>query len=362
MRKKILIWGMVGLVVIVALIIFFGRRSAPANPTDSDIQINQRVDLEGDLFSDLTLLSQEPVLDYWVVGDSIITITDEGIIEKDDRPLTERPVANFSGGSVSFDGTKILVESGYPFKQVFSLFNIAKGQWEPSLPINTVAADFSPNSNKIIYLADSGKISQLILLDLDSDESAEVARLAQKDLRLDWIAPNTLLLKERGSSLIRSSLFAYNLDSQTVSSLIKDEMGLDSSWFGPDLGLIITKGQLRLLSSGGEPLALVNARTVPSKCEVALNSNVLYCAVPADPEPAVLPDSYLKRSVTSEDAIHIIPLGEFLVGANEILQASDFIFSPTPFDARNLQVGNKKLFLINQFDGKLYFFNLEKVR
>lgn len=202
----------------------------------------------------------------------------------------------------------------------------------------------------------------------------------QQDLVPRWLNQNTVLLSEKSSALIGSSLWKYDVGRKSFIALETNKPGLQSAWnTSGTLGLVFgTKqsgrgGDLMLTDGSGKVLYRINFLTLPSKClfaekasalpsaststvplKQAPGKEILYCAIHRDPEKlrtSQLPDSYEKRELFTSDDFYMIDLGS---GNTSPV----FVDPEKDLDADNLKIFNNKLFFVNRFDARLYAISL----
>ena len=169
-----------------------------------------------------------------------------------------------------------------------------------------------------------------------------------------------MVIAERPSALVPSSIWKYDPTTRALSTLVNQERGAMfarsangaftlSSRTLPDgsISLIYEK----VASKERRPLRFA---TIPPKCFLEGGRAVLYCGVPVSlPPRAMMPDDYLKRKFYADDRIVRIDLED--ISVTEI---------PTGFDApidiyepRNIA---GTLVFANRIDGSLYAIDLPR--
>ncbi len=306
----------------------------------------------------LKILGTKLVSDYWIeaAGEAIFYISPDGFISRlgpdgTEERLLDQPLNNLLSLQPSFNQEFILMELGSRLNPVFSILDIKNLSWTP-LPEDTVAAAWSPNDLRLTYLKETGAIASINILNAANDQTSEVFRLAQKDLGLEWLAPDKIYLTQRPAAGLISSLWSLNIKDRTLTPIVVDEPGLMILW-APDgeLGLKFTSvfrsGRLDLIDGSNKSLgAPVFSSALPQKC--VFHDTVLYCAVPQNiPASAILPDDYLKRKFYSQDALLAWDRNTDKIRVLDDGQKS-------LIDAEQLTKQGNKLFFINRYDRKLY--------
>lgn len=306
--------------------------------------------------SEINVLASN-VLDHWLntKTNSIYAINYLGQILKlsgDESELVSgQALNNLNSISVSPDGSKIIAKFNYPELPTFSMYDTISKIWKP-LPKNVISAAWSPNSEQIAYLDNSGKSGKLAILTVSSNKTQEVAKMTQKNMDLAWIKPDEIIFYQPFYNESPSSMWAINISKKTVKSIFKDEIGLDIIWSKTDdLGLKLTNNaqapKLSLIDKLGNALSDISFVTLPEKCSI--EQMKIYCGVPQSKpaEGIILPDDFYKKSFYSKDDIYMIDLGSGNVNSlfNGDQMAVD-VYHPIP--------ENGKLLFINRFDNNLY--------
>ncbi len=312
----------------------------------------------------IKILSDKPIFDYWLsystssATPEIFYINQEGQIlkvkEGEDEIIVQYPIENFQSIKVGSDGKQILVKFGGLLSPFFSIFNAETKIWQPlSNDIAMVAADFSPDAKKLVYLDKSGN---LMLKDLVNTKAKDtkVILINQKDFDLEWISAEKIILTPKPSALYLASAWVVDIKNKTINLLAEAE-GLMINWSATGkLGLeFLSKskgreGSLNMIDEQGKIKANFDEKflTLPSKC--LLSEPKLYCAIPREiPPKTVLPDDYLKKEFYSRDFIYQIDVNQNSL--TEIYAKAEPII-----DAVRLNLLDNKLLFINRYDNKLY--------
>ena len=307
-------------------------------------------------------ITEERIFDYWInktAGEAyyisendsqIFRISSSG--EKIDTG--SKAIGNLSYIKPSADGSKVLIAFGYP-NTTFAIYDTNAKNWL-ALPAGTTAASWHSNlSGQIAYLRDNGAGSRLSTLNLLTGKVSEVLRISQKDIDLDWANPDIIYFKERPSTKINTSIWAYNLKNKSFSVLAREEKGLILKWLkGGELGLKLSGGLIGLVDGKNQPISLLELITLPEKCAFSSLENLIYCAAPEINAVSIdmiknLPDEYLKGNFSFKDIIYA-------------LSATDRVPAPIigstankePIDAIHLEIVNGNLYFLNRYDNKLY--------
>lgn len=314
----------------------------------------------------LKFVSDQPIFDYWIYATStkqIFYLNQEGKILKvkesgEDEIVSPQIIENLQQIKSSNDGSRVLIKSGSADPPQFNIFNAAEKIWE-LLPSEIIAADFSPDNQKIAYLKTNNDKSDLIIQTFGATKTETIISIFQKDSDLKWLNENTILLLPKPSSEFNAEIWAVNTKNKTLNVLASGR-GLITNWSADgSLGIKFSVDQKRnsrldLIDTQGTLRANFDFSTLPEKCLIA-NEEKIFCAVPQSnnsiKEP-ILPDDYLKRAVYFEDFIYVMNLKE---------NNFEMIYSgPEPIiDAFRFSSADNQLFFINRYDNKLYGLTLE---
>lgn len=168
-----------------------------------------------------------------------------------------------------------------------------------------------------------------------------------------------VVIAERPSALVPSSIWKYDPTTRTIATLINEERGAMIARSANGAFLLSSRtladGSVSLIyekttSKERRPLRFA---TIPPKCFLE-NRAVLYCGVPLSlPARSVMPDDYLKRKFYTDDRIVRIDLESITV--TEIPTGID-----TPLDLYEPARIADALVFINRIDGALYAINLPR--
>ena len=200
------------------------------------------------------LLSDEEAFDYWILRPSptststqisqIFYLTADGRILKaqkeKDELIASQPIQDLQSIRPSRDGSLVLVKFGSVISPQFSILNIIERSWQP-LPLNVRAADFSPDSAQIALLVSANGKNDLVIQNLKPPApqkgkaaplptSRRILSLYQKGLNMTWISPEKILLNERPSATVLSSLWQIDIKQGEIDPLINEEQGLLIKW------------------------------------------------------------------------------------------------------------------------------------
>ncbi len=308
----------------------------------------------------LQALEDFPIFDYWInveTGD-FYYVTLAGQVVKETEAgerstVNSQIITRLNRVTASPNGRYALAKFNYPNLPTFGIFNTATDSWQP-LPENTIAAAWSPDSQRLIYANENS----LNILNLSNGRSSKALDLTQKALELDWVSDELVFLSVPASVEHASSIWSLNLSNNRLTPLFEDEIGLTAKWFeNSDLGLALFSVNrspfISLVDHAGEVLNVFNFTTLPSKCLIYLGSK-LYCAVPKNIGlNTELPDDYYKKSVYFDDALYEIDLTG--AGVFELTTENKNV----AIDAEHLEVYAGRLYFKNRIDNRFYSFNLE---
>lgn len=308
--------------------------------------------------SPFSTVMKNPVFDYWVNAKTgaIYYLDFSGQVFKageSDKPANSQTLNNLNSLQISADGTLALAKFNYPALPTFSIFNTVTNAWQP-LPEGTLAAAWAASTSQLAYL--DSKAGSLKILNIASQKTQEVIKLNQKDVKLYWVNPSTILVQISTPSIeMPSSLWSLDLKTKLLKPLFKEELGLVLNWslvgnYGLKLISVSRIPQISLINQAGGILKDLSFITLPEKC--AFGDGKIYCGVPRFIRDGIqLPDDYYKKAVYFQDDIYSIDL---ISGESALLLKGDDIL----IDTQHLSLGNGKLYFLNRYDSKLYNLSL----
>ncbi|MDP3947410.1 MAG: hypothetical protein Q8Q41_01810 [bacterium] len=324
-----------------------------------------------------TVVSLGPVFDYFQTQSGIIVLKENGEVLRA-KDGTEEVLSPASSdvpfmASISFDKQYLLVGFGTKDFPQFSIYDISKKTWLPlrigegTSPV--ADAVWAPQGLRVAFLEKSGDQWSLGTISFAAPQTPKgattttpspgalvnpvirrLATLAILDARLTWVIPEKIYLTSIPSAFSRGFLMEYDLQKNVARLLFSDELGLSLRFRGD--GALGVKFSLRgqtpsLVSVDGsaKTLRALPFITLPEKC--AISETILYCAVPALPVGAQLPDDYHQKAFAVRDALVMMSLSDGTV----VTLADQNV---AELDATHLTVTNDDLFFINEHDKKLY--------
>lgn len=399
-------------ILVVAGYYFRSRQSVPASQPDQSAGLPIAADQAGQLpatqtqsttgtqgqqatqqsASKLTLVSQNPALDYFVdKGTNVFIAQPDGKIVKISggskaEAMSSGPISNIISASFSFDGKMVLaIISGNKLE----VFNADNKTWR-LYNYAVQSADWAPDSHRIAFLS-PGETGALYLLDADSANASPVllSRIRQEDMNLNWMYPTKIFLSDSPSANWNSSLWSFDVSKKTLSPMILAKPGLETAWSSstPAVGIALISnangqgGQLQLVDQSGIQTQALNFLTFPSKCSfynkpvqapaaatsVAATTTaktiqapktklMMVCGVPRDVQPLMnnpLPDAYQKKSFFTSDNFFEIEVATGNVN-------TVFNDETANADSSDLKIFNQSVFFINRLDQKIYSVSLPK--
>ena len=369
MKKPIFILVVIMIIAAVGFGVYFGWKKSKEILTPSSD--NQQFVIDNQQFSTSTIpkpklriVSDQPVFDYFISRSSdIFYITSQGHIfkvnEKEDELISDKNIENIIDVKADKNGAMIIVKYGNFNSPKVDVFDIEKKVWQ-SIGNNSVsAADFSPDSLKIIYAEkkDSG-ISDLMTKDLNlaKPKTIKIMSLFYLPFDLQWVNTDNILLISAPSAGYVGEIWQLDLKTKAVK-IFANSFGLMLKWpIGGDSGLLFNsaKNQISLIDSNAKKKADIEILTLPDKCFV--NSAMIYCAVMQNysdilPKPA-LPDDYFKKAFYSIDKIYAIGIVD---NSSEIILSDEEL---PIVDAVNLSLSGNNLLFINRYDNRIYSLDL----
>lgn len=327
------------------------------------------------------LVAQNKTADYFIDKDNAISLIqpDGQVVQVRNgqtTTLSSTPIANLAHASFSQNGQFVLATFGGTSAQQQSVFGVVAKSWQPLDPKIKNPA-WSPSDSQIAYLIPRGGRDALETLDVSKTQAKpkELFTLHGQDLVLDWLNANQIMLGERASARVPSSLWRFDIKNKTLTPILVDQTGLETTWNASGTRGVMMTGsvgaQMSLVDQNGTALRLFTFFTLPSKClfrdeivkatstsasAATSTGQFLYCAVPRDTETLQrnqLPDAYQKRAIFTSDDFYKINLADGSI-------AAFFKDESKHLDAYNLKFFNNRIFFVNRFDEKLYAISLEE--
>lgn len=310
----------------------------------------------------LKVISDQLVFDYWTaVSGDVFYISREGkifkVAEKDDELISDRNFANLINIKTAKDGAMLIIKYGDLNSPKMEIFDAAKAIWQP-LADNIVAADFSPDNSKLVYLEKAANgVSNLMTKDLNvsKPKTSKILSLTQLGFDIKWLSLEKILLMPAPSVDYISEIWQVDIKNKTIKPFLSNK-GLIVKWsVESDLGLQLnSRNQLNLIDNNGNIKANIEISSLPDKC--VLTDHKIYCAVMQNyldilPKP-VLPDDYLKKAFYSRDKIYAISMTD---NSSEMILSDEL---PPAVDAVNLSIAGNNLLFINRYDNKVYSLEL----
>ena len=304
----------------------------------------------------MRVISDGEIFDYWLTYSTssprIFYVNGDGKIfeaeEEADKLITEVSANDFQSVESSTDGKYILIKSGSLTKPQWSIFDTAEYVWQTI--DGAVAAAFSPDSKKLVYLKENG---DLIVKDIFSSQATKIISFNQKDFSLRWLSEKGIILTSKPSAYYFSEAWELNPETKTLKK-ISEGWGLMTRWSNDGkLGVqFATNPQrndsLNLIDSQGAVVARFTFSSMPDKCFIT--QPIIYCGVSQSNNYAgtiTLPDDYLKRAVHFNDFIYRLDTEK---NSMEPIFAE---YEPS-LDITHLTAFGNQLFFINRYNNKLY--------
>ena len=273
------------------------------------------------------VVSNDPALDYFVTPANIVEIikpdgTMEVVSNNASTVVSTTTFSNIISAAFSYDGEKGLVTTRNGTSTQTSVFDFVKNSWT-NVPGGAESPAWSPVDHRVAYLAPSSSGSEtLAMVDMGATSSKPIAlaTLAMENSTLQWSGKNTIIISDRPSAFVAGSIWSFDIPSKTLSSVVYESLGAESTWDASGLALLFSAksdsagGVLTFLSATGAQNKLSLA-TLPSKCVFGKPAsatgtvNLFYCAVPDDQNVfslARLPDEYDQKIYFTDDDFYSI--------------------------------------------------------
>jgi hypothetical protein len=320
---------------------------------------------------------ESPVSDFFVNSENeVLFVQTDGQIGEFSNGTTTlispAKIQNLISADFSFDGSKILLVYGDASIPKISIFDIKESIWQP-LTDSFKSVSWAPHDLRFAALTQD----RIITIDTGKKGNPikEISKFRAQDAALDWAASDKIIIKEKGSYLVRGSVWVFDLKTNALTSAVSEKFGVDTVWSRTgDYALVLSSeserdpGVLRLINSKKEEIAELNFLTVPSKCSFyktgnasssASSSNsssvLMACGIPRDQSGLgnySLPDDYYMKKFFTQDNFYSIELS---TGKVKTLFSENGI----AWDGTRLKIFGDKLFFINRYDNRLYGISLD---
>ncbi|MBI5401754.1 hypothetical protein HZB05_02945 [Candidatus Wolfebacteria bacterium] len=332
----------------------------------SEIQVPSTT---GEITGNLTAISKNAVINYWIMNATSTTATSTSLIfyitangnifkinGNKEEIVSDLQINNLRSIKVSADGKVVLIKSGSGDNLRFDIYDSSRNVWlQPILGI--IAADLSPDGKQIVYLTSNGQKSAALMtqeVGASKKKPSQILSINQIDFDLKWLETNRILFIPKSSVDYQSEIWQVDVRTKTLSQLMSAN-GLMVNWakLGETAVRFFSIGRdytLDFIDNKGNVRGVFQFKTLPDKCFIASPTQI-YCAIPRDQEVfsrLIFPDDYLKRAIYFQDSVYLI---DFAQNQFHPLFDAD---EPT-IDAINLSIlNNNQLLFINRYDGKLY--------
>src|SRR3989344_6127267 len=207
MKKPIFILVVIIIIAAVGFGVYFGWKKSkeiltPSSDNQQSVIDNQQFTTSTIPEPKLRIISDQPVFDYFISRSSdIFYITSQGHIlkvnEKEDELISDKNIENIIDVKADKNGAMIIIKYGNLNSPKIDIFDVEKKIWQSIGNGSVSAADFSPDTSKIIYAEkkDSGA-SELITKDLNSAKPkiVKIMSLFYLPFDLQWVSVNNILL------------------------------------------------------------------------------------------------------------------------------------------------------------------------
>ncbi len=175
------------------------------------------------------------------------------------------------------------------------------------------------------------------------------------DAQVSAYGKNTVIIAEKPSAAVPTSIWAFNTKTKTLTTIIDRKRGamIAYSRNGNYLLTAHTNDNGRTLSLIFENVPKKEQRplrfiTLPSKCALHEDQPIVYCGIPqALPAGTILPDDYLKKKLYTDDRIVMVDFDNLKV--QEIGKIGD-----DQIDVSYPLIIKNALFFTNRYDEKIY--------
>ena len=323
-------------------------------------------ELDAPASSRLSVVSDRQILRYWFDSSdhALHIFTTTGELLRVSQGEEERIFAlgtPTSSVTPSPRGEAIIIETGYPTKPLFSVFNLTTRK-TTFLPTGTTAAAWNPSGTEVVIMWEAPAASRasvgLYRVPLKTFKPQLVLPITLFDIVLDWPQTNAVFVSTRFGGQTTGGLWRLDLQKKTMVAVLPEVSGFLTAWTVDgkyffetdakqrDVGLV-QPATLSRLSTG--------LSSVPEKCAGAAAGQFV-CAAPALNNAPLNPLVYLQRAQHSTDTIILLSLR-----AGELIPSLvyDGLSEQPSVDATQLRTIGNTLYFVNRYDQKLYSLPLE---
>lgn len=230
---------------------------------------------------------------------------------------------------------------------------------------NIKEVSFSPQRNKIIYSIYENNGGSILISNSNGTNKRKVFSSALREWLLSWSTETNAIISTKPSGFANGFAYTLNTASGEITKLVGNVAGLTilPSPKNPNSFLVGTGGGSVSLSflkknTASDDQLLVISRTLPEKCVWSnKDSDIVYCAVPANIPTGVYPDDWYQGSTSFNDTIWKINVNTaqtnlVVIPEREVSEILDII---------NLELSNNDSYLtfLNKKDLSLWGYQIE---
>lgn len=307
---------------------------------------------------DLTpaLVGGSDVFDFWLDGSgSIDYATTDGKILRIQADGSEERLSSFLLKDVvsfmpSERGDKVLIAARDDTQTTFKIFNTVARSWK-ALPEGTIAANWGPDDNTIVYAKKTpSDLLAINLLGLDTGISKQIITYnSSPDIDIYYADTGFIYIIDKPSSVAGSNLLRLDPQAGALRIIKKNQLGLAFGPIAEKLVMLFSEMEGAVLWEN-DPDQLIrwgDAVVFPQKC--AVDAGAIYCAVFADQSRGGIIDKYLTRQLFSDDYLLIAPLKD-----PGLTTLSSLSLSGAGIDIWHPKVRENTLYFLNRKDGLIY--------
>lgn len=341
---------------------------------------------DGQLGFSIRSITSIPVLDYAVDRNNVAYFVEEnGKVARSSHGtvevLSDAVLSNISFVRFSEDGKKVAVILKNTTGFTTSIFDLDMKTWK-AVPINAPNIVWSPLGNEVAHFVSQAGRNTLSILNIQTAKAKPrpVLDIRGYDFTLQWPEDNRILIGEKPSASVMADIFAFDINTSTLTPIVQDRRGAELIWDGAaHQGVLFQAlssghgGQLSLIRSNGSLVHNLTFLTLPRKCafsaqavpaptatttpksaggtsgQVSTSPSILECAIPRDTQQfsqKTLPDDYLKGGLFTIDDFYRINLDD-----GTIVKMAD---NADSLDAYNVKSVGGTMFFQNRFDNRVY--------
>jgi hypothetical protein len=219
------------------------------------------------------------------------------------------------------------------------------------------------NDKKIFYLLNLGDSIVGTIYNIDNGNTSQIFQSPFTEWTAQWPTKKTIVLTTKPSEKIPGFVYFLNTQTEVFTKILEDINGL-TTLTSPDAKKILYSESTRdgftlnIYKTSTNTTETLPLNTLPEKCVWSkINTAIIYCSVPNNPQPGSYPDEWYQGVKSFTDNIWMINTETYTT--NQIIDLNKE--SGDVFDIINpqLSLDEKFLFFTNKKDLSLWGVSLE---